>query len=456
MDKVCRVEGPRAKDKMKNTVYMMLIAAAVGIAGYFLSSTLSLVIIFGLIAYAVYRVTPQEDRNFVLAVMIAGFVLRVVIAVVMHAESFLKGEEGFISGDDLLYTVKGWAVVFRWEGKTDSWIKPLGSAQEFGMNPFTYVIALFYRIFGFHPAAAKIINCIFGTMIGWVSYLTAKRLFDRRTARIAIVMVTFYPSFVRWSAANLKDPLLMLSYLVCMYILVIALDAKLPAWRFGVLALSVVCLYYFPAMLFFFVAAAAICIVAFFKILDLFEGRRMKRAVIALSCIAVLAAVCFALYIKPKPLVDFLYSCEGKQFIVARSDDAGYFLYSGNFMKDLNRGLVSLPKLLGTVCINAIYFMLTPMPWQMVTKSRLVAFPQMIVWYIILLFSMFGFAALALKKPRTAMLIAVPAALGIIAYSLAEGNMGGAFRHRDPFAPFFIIMASAAWSALLTDTKKHP
>jgi hypothetical protein len=43
--------------------------------------------------------------------------------------------------------------------------------------------------------------------------------------------------------------------------------------------------------------------------------------------------------------------------------------------------------------------------------------------------------------------------LGITASALAEGNIGSAFRHRDIFTPFFVILASTIISDMIFGEK---
>jgi TM2 domain-containing membrane protein YozV len=117
-------------------------------------------------------------------------------------------------------------------------------------------------------------------------------------------------------------------------------------------------------------------------------------------------------------------------------------------MESLDKGVLPAWGFAEVVSLNTAYFMLTPFPWQMTSRERLAAYPQMMVWYILLALSLFGFARLALSKPGTALLLGVLVSAGVILQALAEGNIGAAFRHRDVFTAFFIIFASGVLAGI--------
>lgn len=433
---------------MTDKYRILFIVLAVGIVSYFLGEAVFLFSLFGLISYLIYKNANAEDRNFILTVLVIGFLLRAALAVLFHGANFLKGYHG-VSGDDLLYTVKSWGLVYQWEGKPYNWVADLaGSSPKFGMNPFTYIVAIFYKVFGFHPVSAKLINCIIGALIGWVTYLIGSEMFDRRTARLSMLIITFYPSIMRWSIANLKDPLVMLLFMVCIYVLIAAAGHKIQAWKLVILALSGLFLYEFTPRLYFILIAICATLLAGLRFFNTLRSKKARIAVIAIVALCLLTGAYYFSYVKPAPLIELIYKCEEKQGLMAKADYAGYYFYSGQFMENLSRGIVSLPGFIDTTYKSVVYFMLTPFPWQLTSPERLLAFPQMILWYSMLFLSFFGFMRLLIRRTGMAFLIGILLAIGITVSALAEGNIGSAFRHRDMFTPFVAIFASAIISDL--------
>jgi hypothetical protein len=174
--------------------------------------------------------------------------------------------------------------------------------------------------------------------------------------------------------------------------------------------------------------------------------RYIKRPFMAffLSCAAAIIVLSYFVLFKPQPIIDILYKLEKLQLLSARSDYAGYYMYTASLLRNLNAGVVSILDLCDVVFRNVAYFLLTPFPWQMTSKERMLALPQMIVWYPILLLSFAGLIRLAMDKCRIAVVLGSSLAIGICFCAMIDGNIGSAFRHRDFFTPLFIILAAGA------------
>ncbi|GEM_PF-6965961 len=427
---------------IKGKYPIIFLGLGIGTVSYFLSGAAFLFLVFGIVSYFIYNASPAEDRRFILTVLIIGFLIRIFLAVLAHALNYLDGYHG-ISGDDLLYTVKSWALVYKWKGLPYNWVNDLsGSSPKFGLNPFTWILALFYKGFGFHPVVSKFINCIIGSVIGWLSYLIARELFDRRAGKVSMLIVTFYPSLIRWSIANLKDSFAIMLFMVCIYISIAVIYRRVRGWKLLALAVSMVLICNFAQILYFILISISSSLAVFFRILNFAGNRALKTSALVMGVIGFLAVFYYFFYVNTGPVVKYLYRFEEQQAVVAKSDYAGYYLYSRDYMDDLNRQKVSLSGLAEMAFRNVSYFMLTPFPWQMNSSERMLAFPQMVLWYILLVLSFFGFIKLVVKRFEAAFMIGVVLSLGILVCSLAEGNVGAAFRHRDIFTPLVIILAS--------------
>jgi hypothetical protein len=437
-----QAEGPGMN--VKRWLLLSFMAVPLGVLGYFMSGTIFILLIFGGICYAIYRNTATGDRDFVIITLVTGFAVRAILAVALHAYFYTKGFYS-ISGDDLLYTTRAWALVYEWEGKPYGWaLEIISRTKTYGLNPFTYILAAFFKIFGYHPVASKLINCIIGSLIGWMAYMTAKEMFGRKTAMISMAVTTFYPSLIRWSVANLKDPFTTCLFICCMYILIKFIHGGAKIYHAVLFFICLLLQYFFVQILFFFlIIGMAIIALAVRSI-----GRIKRRTIIiGLASILLLASAAGAYYlcvIKPAYLIDFLYMCEEKQIGVAGFDRAGYKIFPGHFLQELSRGHVPVSDMLLILSRSVSLFMLAPFPWAISSLSQVPAVPQLILWYALLVMAVFGFIHLMLSRPSDAVLIGIMLAAGIITISLVEGNVGAAFRHRDIFAPFIIILASAA------------
>jgi hypothetical protein len=441
---------------MRNRIYIIMTAVALGILGYFLSGAMFLFLVFGLICFAIYRNSAAEDRKFVVGVLIAGFTVRVVLAVALHAYFYMKGFHS-ISGDDLLYATRAWALVYEWYGKSCIWAQEIiSTTRGYGVNTFTYLLAGFFRIFGYHPVTAKIINCIFGTLIGWFAYLIGKEMFGSRPARIAMCITVFYPSLIRWSVANLKDPMASVIFLTCVYVLTKYLCRKVTVLDLAVFLIAIVLQSLFVQIFYFFLLVFAAVLAVMLKAFSLIGRRPLRIAAAVLIVAGILAGIHHLFSARQDQLISFFYLCEEKQSAMTRVDRAGYALYPRYFMESLNNGAVGIIEILTVLSRSIAYFIFAPFPWAISSIGQLMAFPQVFLWYAILVLSIFGFAKLIISNPYSAVLTGAIITLGIVVISLLEGNVGAAFRHRDIFAPLFIVFASSVIYDLKTSVRPDP
>lgn len=436
----------------KENFFTLLIALSFGIIIFFLEGAVFLFLVFALIIYFIYRTVDPKDRKLVAGILISGFLLRVFLAVSLHAIAYLKGFH-CISGDDLLYTTKGWSLVCKWEGMFGIRDYIFSAVSSYGINPYTFIIASFYELFGFHPVLAKMINCIIGVLIGWLSYLIGAEIFDKNTARISLVIVTFYPSLVRWSVANLKDPLIIFLIMLSFYIVIKIVEHKATLLKLILLAGSLAMLCLFSHIFYFTLIALIAAIAILYRLLDLVKLKRIKLALVVILCAIFILSAYYMTFVKAKYLIDFLSQCEAKQFYIAKSDSAGYYLYTEDFIRGLyNENRIILWHMIEIIFRNTVYFMLTPFPWHMTSPEQMLALPQMPLWYLLLLLSFFSFLRLLLTKKKVFFIIAVFLTMGVTISALVEGNIGAAFRHRDVFTPFFIIFGASAISMLINNT----
>ncbi|MFH1996803.1 MAG: glycosyltransferase family 39 protein [Candidatus Omnitrophota bacterium] len=433
--------------------YAVFLGIFLGIASYFFAGTVFVFLVFGLLCYSIRKSSPPEDRRFIATVLIAGFLLRVFFTLLTHAGSYLDGYGGFTSGDDTLYTLRSWALTNRWAGKPEAWLRVIAPTTGHGLNPFTYLIAYFFKVFGFHPVSAKFINCILGTAAGWSTYLLTKLCFDRKAAKISLLIVMFYPSLIRWSTANLTDPAILLLFMLCVYILVEAALRKISLARIAAFGAAIAILCYFINSFYVALLALGTAVALFTRFLDIFR-RAGTKCVVAVAIVFFLSAGCwYVVSQKPHVVLPHIFMLEFTQRQIALSDFAGYYLYTGKFLDCANNGIIAVSEFIFVIFKNVAYFMLAPFPWQISSKGQLMAFPQMFIWYCALILSVFGAYKLFLNKPKAAFLLSALLLFGIVIRSLADGNIGAAFRHRDLFTPFFLIFASAAIKDLLGEKK---
>lgn len=89
------------------------------------------------------------------------------------------------------------------------------------------------------------------------------------------------------------------------------------------------------------------------------------------------------------------------------------------------------------------YFMLVPFPWELTSTARLYYYPQIIFWYFIIPFGIFGMIKGLFLKVREALPVILLCGYFIVLLSLVLGNEGIAARYRELITPFFYIFAGS-------------
>jgi hypothetical protein len=93
-----------------------------------------------------------------------------------------------------------------------------------------------------------------------------------------------------------------------------------------------------------------------------------------------------------------------------------------------------------------IYYLLSPFPWNVTRARQLLAVPESLVWMYLLFLGIKGMWTGAKESFSR---VAGPIFIAIIittAYSLIEGNIGTALRHRAQTMLLFFVFSGAEWA----------
>jgi 4-amino-4-deoxy-L-arabinose transferase-like glycosyltransferase len=380
---------------------------------------------------------PEEDKRFLLMTLLLAFLVRIIAAYVLHVHSWHRGFEGFVSGDDRLYSLKALKIASMWQGVPYNSVSDMGG-KEYGLNAYTYFLAMIYRFFEPNYLYSKIFNCLLGVFGALMTYLVARKIFSSSASRLAILLAAFYPSIVLWSASNLKDALsilLIITFFYCLYSL------KRKALSVVYICAAILILYVLKNMQALYVHALILATVLWISL----EAIRLlkDRVLITLTIIFFMVySYAWCEYAKPQLMqaLDFMSFYQGG---MCRADTAGYTLYGEKFLTLLRDGKLYLPGLLGAYIKGIAYILFSPFPWSINSLNQLLAYPQMMLWYCLLLFSIIGFWLGFKRDAHKTVLAALFVFVGFSFLAMWEGNLGSAFRHRDYFAPLIFIFASA-------------
>src|SRR6185295_15119044 len=138
----------------------------------------------------------QDEKTFLLRMFMIGLMVRILLAAVIN----LGHMEEFFGGDANTYDIFGRSLLQGWHGdnyhmeKYQSFVA--SGAGAWGM---LYMVAVVYEVVGRNLFAIQLINASIGAATGVVVYYNAMSLFNNnRVAKLAALLVTFFPSLILW------------------------------------------------------------------------------------------------------------------------------------------------------------------------------------------------------------------------------------------------------------------
>jgi hypothetical protein len=384
----------------------------------------------------------EEDRMFLAMIMLLAFALRVCLAYLLQLMTYKEGFS-FISGDDGLYSLKALKIAQIWQGLPHSDVSDMGG-EYYGKNPFTYLLAVFYGAFGGDYFGSKLINCYVGAVTPLIVYSLTRRIFSAGSARIACVLVSFYPSTVRWSLCNLKDPAVIL--MVVFFVYSILNLEKTKKWYFKpvhfMAAVFILFLLDYTQKLTFYAMIGVLGLYISYRFLALL-GNKKILAIMAALAVAAIAVNLNAGNVRRYVLKE-VKTVVQRNMGLSMSDSAGYTIYDQNILREISDNSLSFSNLSRMYVRGLSYFFLTPFPWNITSMNQALACPQIVFWYIILALSIPGIIhGLKVSREITVFIIIYIFA-GLSLWSISEGNIGAAFRHRDYFS--LLIFIFSAWT----------
>jgi len=136
------------------------------------------------------------------------------------------------AGDSMAYHDFALRILEAWKVGIDLH-SVFGSHLPGGYSDFSLPIAVLYKALGVSPLHFTLINAWLGSLTAILSYLIARRLADRRAARIAAALVAFWPSSILWSTQLLKDTAVSVLILVTLFLVIALWQDSLGVARRG-------------------------------------------------------------------------------------------------------------------------------------------------------------------------------------------------------------------------------
>lgn len=378
---------------------------------------------FGTLATVfVGRRSGSEDRLFLTNVMLLAVAARLLVMGLIHQT---VGPVVF-APDAVDYQRMGTELLRAWTLGAPLPARLTDSVQV----GFPYINGVLFLIFGVTPVAPQTLNVFFGTWLAiplyWITYHVTRR--NAAVARWAVVLTLFFPSLVLWSTLNIREAPTILTvalilYFVTRYQVQPAVSDLLGALFF----LAVLTLFREYLTLLVGIAVATGIVVG--------RSRSPLRSLVV--GLALLMILTFAA--QNLGLGTTLVEEPSLSRVEYLRQDMGYGARS-SYGAEYD---VSTPAgALRFLPVGLAYFLLAPFPWALGSVLQATTLPEVLLWYALVPFGLWGLFLGIRKDARSYVVIVTVLGLITFAYSLVEGNVGTAYRHRGQVLPLMFVFVA--------------
>lgn len=385
-----------------------------------------------------------KNNKFVIWIFLIALVVRVFTVLVLHYALSPEMQNKIIS-PDAHCSESALEILDSWRGKYE--------LTKIANHAYHSYVAAIYNIFGYHLIIAQVLNSLLGALAIFFLYSIAKKLFNRQIAYISIVLYAFFPSLVLWSSQNLKEIPILFVIIVSIWIIQ-KLQEQFHLSHLIFLILISPLLWGLNALrhyIFIFLIYAII-----FSFLVNISKQSYKR-----NLLYALSFFIFLCIVPPSPRVNLRAGILSsipmsvRSFLTKTSKPDLDIYKDLEYLSQRHKGLaignstiapevdISTPlKALKFLPKGMAYFLFAPFPWRAEGLLQKATIPENILLFIIFPFVLYGMY-INRTRWRMSFVIIFFVMITLVAYSLVEGNIGTAYRHKAVLLPFFFIFASA-------------
>lgn len=306
--------------------------------------------------------------------------------------------------------------------------------QNFGSGAYLYawLISIVFFLAGQGELLIQVINVIFGTLIVWNVFRITALVGSKSSAVKASWVATFFPTLILYSAVTMREAILVYLFTAgCIFLV------KWVSNRKTTEIIKSIFLLFLAASLHTGLFAAVLVGLMFFGLYGISRSSGRYRVINIIVFLAV-AGVFLIVVIKSGWGLNKLsrfdngLSLDAVGVIQARAARGRASYLSGFTIHGFGDFVWQMP-------IRLIFFLLSPFPWMISSKSDLIGvLDAMLYW---------GLLILIMRKHRSLMkaiaqkhLIIMVFAVSIV-FALPTSNYGTALRHRAKVVPLLIVLA---------------
>src|SRR5947208_1246927 len=378
----------------------------------------------------------KVEGLFLLQVCVAALLVWVLVGAIINVFELQE----FFGGDALTYDFYGVALVKSWGGDHYYQSNLNIFFGEYGQSAWgmVYMVGAIYRVIGRNMLAIQFTNAVFGAATAPAVFSIAQTLFqNKRVARLAALLVAFFPSLVLWSSQGLKDgPIVFL--LVLAILLTLQLGEKFSFRNTVILCLVLATLISFRFYLFYMMTAAVLG--AFIIGTREFTLSSFIRQLLVVIGIGV-ALTYMGVLRRAQQQAGYF----GDLRVVERSRQDQSRAQSG-FSQDVD--VSTTEGALKAAPLGIVYLLFAPFPWEVRSLRQSITLPEMLVWWTCFPLLILGLWFTIRYRLRQAFVILIFTTILTLAYSIFQGNVGTAYRQRAQLLVFYFIFVPVGYVLL--------
>ena len=371
----------------------------------------------------------HDERTFLMRLFMVGLTVRIVLAAVIY----MGHMEEFFGGDANTYDIFGQSLLQGLHGDTYHMAKYQSFiASGAGAWGMLYLVAGVYELVGRNLLAVQLVNASIGAATGVVVYHTAMALFSNvRVAKLAGLLVTFFPSLILWSSQALKDGLIILA-LAMSILATLRLMEKITIGWVLIITVSLLTLLSLRFYIFYMMTAAVAG--SFIMGMKSLSAQSFVQRFVAVAAIG-LAFTWFGVLQYAGNQFDRFANL--KQIQLSRQDQAGA---GSGFAKDVD--ITTTEGALTVIPTGIVYLLFAPFPWQFSTLRQSITLPEMVVWWLAFPLLVLGLWYSIKHRLRQVSPIVIFTSMLTLVYSVFQGNVGTAYRQRSQLLVFYFIFVA--------------
>ena len=388
----------------------------------------------------------KVEGQFLLQVFVAALLVRVLVGAVINVFELQE----FFGGDALTYDFYGFALVKSWGGDHYYQSNLNIFFGEYGQSAWgmVYMVGAIYKVIGRNMLAIQFTNAVFGAATAPAVFSIAHTLFqNKRVARLAALLVAFFPSLVLWSSQGLKDgPIVFI--LVLAILLTLQLGERFSFKNTVGLCLILATLISFRFYLFYMMTAAVLG--AF-----IIGTREFTLASFIRQFLVVIGIGVALTYMGVLQRAQQQAGYFGDLRVVERSRLDQSRAQSG-FSQDVD--VSTTEGALKAAPLGIIYLLFAPFPWEVRSLRQSITLPEMLVWWASFPLLILGLWFTIRHRLRQSFVILIFTTMLTLAYSIYQGNVGTAYRQRAQLLVFYFIFVAVGYVLLREkrEEKKQP